>query len=34
MLWDEGEWEAVGGKDPARTIEQGHVHGKIVVTMN
>jgi bifunctional non-homologous end joining protein LigD len=26
MLWDKGEWEAVGGKDPTRTIEQGHVH--------
>ncbi len=26
MLWDEGEWEAVGGKDPAKTIEDGHVH--------
>jgi bifunctional non-homologous end joining protein LigD len=26
MLWDRGEWEAVGGKDPAKTIEEGHVH--------
>jgi bifunctional non-homologous end joining protein LigD len=26
MLWDKGEWEAVGGKDPTKTIEQGHVH--------
>ena len=26
MLWDRGSWEAVGGKDPAKTIEQGHVH--------
>jgi bifunctional non-homologous end joining protein LigD len=26
MLWDEGTWEAVGGKDPTKTIEQGHVH--------
>ncbi|WP_298692685.1 DNA ligase D [uncultured Sphingomonas sp.] len=26
MLWDEGEWEAVGGKDPTKTIEEGHVH--------
>lgn len=26
MLWDTGRWEAVGGKDPARTIEEGHVH--------
>jgi bifunctional non-homologous end joining protein LigD len=26
MLWDEGTWEPVGGKDPVRTIEQGHIH--------
>lgn len=26
MLWDEGTWEAVGGKDPTKTIEEGHVH--------
>jgi len=26
MLWDKGRWEAVGGKDPAKTIKQGHVH--------
>ena len=26
MLWDEGTWEPVGGKDPASTIEQGHLH--------
>ena len=26
MLWDKGEWESVGGKDPAKTIEEGHVH--------
>jgi bifunctional non-homologous end joining protein LigD len=26
MLWDRGEWEAVGGKDPAKTIDEGHVH--------
>ncbi|QJU60743.1 DNA ligase D [Sphingomonas sp. AP4-R1] len=26
MLWDVGTWEPVGGKDPAKTIEQGHVH--------
>ena len=26
MLWDRGAWEAVGGKDPAKTIEEGHVH--------
>jgi bifunctional non-homologous end joining protein LigD len=26
MLWDTGEWEPVGGKDPAKTIGEGHVH--------
>jgi bifunctional non-homologous end joining protein LigD len=26
MLWDRGEWEPVGGKDPVRTIEDGHIH--------
>jgi len=26
MRWDEGAWEAVGGKDPVKTIEDGHVH--------
>lgn len=26
MLWDAGTWEAVGGKDPTKTIEEGHVH--------
>jgi bifunctional non-homologous end joining protein LigD len=26
MLWDKGEWEAVGGKDPTKTIADGHVH--------
>lgn len=26
MLWDEGTWEPVGGKDPARTILEGHLH--------
>ena len=26
MLWDKGTWEAVGGKDPTKTIEEGHVH--------
>jgi bifunctional non-homologous end joining protein LigD len=26
MLWDRGEWEPVGGKDPAKTIGEGHVH--------
>jgi bifunctional non-homologous end joining protein LigD len=26
MLWDKGTWEAVGGKDPTRTIDEGHIH--------
>ncbi|WP_419825703.1 DNA ligase D [Sphingomonas sp.] len=26
MLWDVGTWEPVGGKDPAKTILDGHVH--------
>jgi bifunctional non-homologous end joining protein LigD len=26
MLWDEGRWEAIGGKDPTRTIDEGHIH--------
>ncbi|PZU08509.1 DNA ligase D [Sphingomonas sp.] len=26
MLWDVGTWSPVGGKDPAKTIEDGHVH--------
>lgn len=26
MMWDRGTWEAVGGKDPAKTIDEGHVH--------
>ncbi|URW75400.1 DNA ligase D [Sphingomonas donggukensis] len=26
MLWDRGTWEAVGGKDPAKMIREGHVH--------
>ena len=26
MLWDVGTWEAVGGKDPTKTIDEGHVH--------
>jgi len=29
MLWDRGRWEAVGGKDPAHTIEEGHVHVRL-----
>ncbi len=26
MLWDRGSWTPVGGKDPRRTIEEGHLH--------
>ncbi|MBB4632904.1 DNA ligase D [Sphingosinicella soli] len=26
MLWDEGTWEPVPGKDPARTLKEGHLH--------
>ncbi len=26
MLWDEGTWESVPGKDPSKTIEEGHLH--------
>lgn len=26
MLWDKGTWEPVGGKDPSKTIDEGHVH--------
>lgn len=26
MLWDDGTWEPVGGKDPSKTIEEGHLH--------
>jgi bifunctional non-homologous end joining protein LigD len=26
MLWDEGKWVPEPGKDPARTIEEGHLH--------
>jgi bifunctional non-homologous end joining protein LigD len=26
MLWDEGTWEPVPGKDPKRTLEEGHLH--------
>ncbi|USI73175.1 DNA ligase D [Sphingomonas morindae] len=29
MLWDRGRWEPVGGKDPAKTLEQGHVHVRL-----
>ncbi|RVT90377.1 DNA ligase D [Sphingomonas crocodyli] len=26
MLWDNGWWEPVGGKDPSKTLEEGHLH--------
>ena len=26
MLWDEGHWEPEPGKDPSKTIEEGHLH--------
>ncbi|WP_076068673.1 DNA ligase D [Sphingomonas montana] len=26
MLWDRGTWASVPGKDPSRTIEEGHLH--------
>jgi bifunctional non-homologous end joining protein LigD len=26
MLWDRGEWIPFPGKDPARTLEEGHLH--------
>lgn len=26
MLWDEGKWEPVAGKDPSKTIVEGHLH--------
>ena len=26
MLWDEGTWEPAPGKDPRKTLEQGHLH--------
>ncbi|SOB80030.1 ATP-dependent DNA ligase LigD phosphoesterase module /ATP-dependent DNA ligase LigD polymerase module [Sphingomonas guangdongensis] len=26
MLWDRGTWEPYGGKDPVKTIKEGHVH--------
>jgi len=26
MLWDKGRWEPEPGKDPAKTIEEGHLH--------
>ncbi len=26
MLWDDGTWEPIPGKDPRKTIEEGHLH--------
>jgi len=26
MLWDDGTWEPVGGKDPHKTLAEGHLH--------
>jgi bifunctional non-homologous end joining protein LigD len=26
MLWDRGTWESLPGKDPAKTLEEGHLH--------
>lgn len=26
MLWDEGTWEPLPGKDPRKTIKEGHLH--------
>jgi bifunctional non-homologous end joining protein LigD len=26
MLWDEGTWESIAGKDPRKTIPEGHLH--------
>ncbi|MDT7935258.1 MAG: DNA ligase D [Sphingomonadaceae bacterium] len=26
MLWDRGTWEPLPGKDPAKTLEEGHLH--------
>ncbi|HEY0629434.1 MAG TPA: DNA ligase D, partial [Sphingomicrobium sp.] len=26
MLWDKGRWEPEPGKDPSKTIEEGHLH--------
>src|SRR5690242_13965220 len=26
MLWDRGTWEAAPGKDPAKTLKEGHLH--------
>lgn len=29
MLWDEGRWEPVEGKDPSKTIVEGHLHFRL-----
>src|SRR5512139_1736502 len=29
MLWDRGSWEPEPGKDPSKTIEEGHLHFKL-----
>jgi bifunctional non-homologous end joining protein LigD len=29
MLWDEGRWEPVAGKDPVKTLVEGHLHFKL-----
>ncbi len=26
MLWDRGTWTPIRGKDPRKTIEEGHLH--------
>jgi bifunctional non-homologous end joining protein LigD len=26
MLWEDGTWEPVAGKDPRKTLEEGHLH--------
>jgi len=26
MLWDDGTWESIPGKDPRKTLEEGHLH--------
>nr|WP_315459257.1 DNA ligase D [uncultured Sphingorhabdus sp.] len=29
MLWDEGRWEPIAGKDPVKTILEGHLHFRL-----
>ncbi|WP_404478957.1 DNA ligase D [Novosphingobium sp. BL-52-GroH] len=29
MLWDNGTWEPVAGKDPSQTLPEGHLHFKL-----